>query len=305
MLRCRAAAAAQNAHALTGKAAQLPGKIFRLALIAHLCPRHHRVACIGHDRKGQPRIPQLLYQCPHRARGRHAVQAYGIHHAALRHTAHQIGTVTTLAGVAVRQHRKGYQYKSLRHGLLQRTNRFQHAVLGAQGLEQKIPCAQQCKALCHGKIHLLCRVALGIRCGAKVGKHCRAGLPCGLCCQLPARVCQLLPAGLLRSRQTRQAESVGLDGVRSGSKIRPVHRQNALGVGQVCLFALLPRFCFIIGTHAAIEQQRTPGQQFAHIQHRYFPFPIKRFHPSVYRSSPIRSSGFLDFACGAAVFVLF
>ena len=229
------------------------------SLIAHLCPRHHRVARIGHDRKRQSRIPQLLYQCTHRARGRHAVQAYGIHHAALRHTAHQIGTVTTLAGVAVRQHRKGYQHKSLRHGPLQRTNRFQHAVLGAQGLEQKIPCTQQRKALCHGKIHLLCRVVLGIRCGAKVGKHCRAGLPGGLCCQLPACIRQLLPARLLCRRQTRQAEGIGLDGVRSGGKIRPVHRQNALGVGQVCLLALLPRFCFIIGTHTAIEQQRPLG----------------------------------------------
>ena len=63
-------------------------------------------------------------------------------------------------------------------------------------------------------------------------------------------------AGLLRRRQTRQAEGIGLDGVRSGGKIRPVHRQNALGVGQVCLLAFLPRLCFIIGTHAAIEQQR-------------------------------------------------
>ena len=45
----------------------------------------------------------------------------------------------------------------------------------------------------------------------------------------------------------------------SGGKIRPVHRQNALGVGQVCLLALLPRLCFIIGTHTAIEQQRPLG----------------------------------------------
>ena len=135
MLRCRAAAAAQNAHALGGKAAQFPGKIFRLALITHLRPRHHRVARIGHDRKGQPRIPQLLHQRAHRARGRHAVQTYGIHHAALRHAAHKFCAVTTLAGVAVRQHCKGHQHKGLRHGLLQRTNRFQHAVLGAQGLE--------------------------------------------------------------------------------------------------------------------------------------------------------------------------
>ena len=256
MLRCCAAAAAQNAHALGGKAAQFPGKIFRLALIAHLCPRHHRVACVGHDRKRQSCISQLLHQCPHRARGRHTVQAYGIHHAALRHAAHQLSTIAALAGVAVRQHRKGYQHKGLRHSLLQRTNRFQHTVLGAQGLKQKIPCTQQCKALCYGKIHLLCRVVLGIRCGAKVCKHCCAGFACGLCCQLPARIRQLLPAGLLCRRQTRQAEGVGLDGVRSGSKIRPVHRQNALRVGQVCLPTLLPRFCFIIGTHAAIEQQR-------------------------------------------------
>ena len=259
VLRGRATAAAQNAHALTGKAAQFPGKIFRLALIAHLCPRHHRVARIGHDRKRQPRIPQLLHQCPHRARGRYAVQAYGIHHAALRHAAHQLGTVAALPGVAVRQHRKGYQYKGLRHSLLQRTNRFQHTVLGAQGLEQKIPCTQQRKALCHSKIHLLRREIFGIRCGAKVGKHCRAGLPGGLCCQLPACIRQLLPARLLCRRQTRQAEGIGLDGVRSGGKIRPVHCQNALGVGQVCLLAFLPRFCFIIGTHAAIEQQRPLG----------------------------------------------
>ena len=259
MLRRCTAAAAQNAHALGGKAAQLPGKILRLALIAHLCPRHHRVARIGHDRKGQSRIPQLLHQCPHRARGRYTVQAHGIHHAALRHAAHKFGAVTALAGVAVRQHRKGYQYKGLRHGLLQRTNRFQHTVLGAQGLKQKIPCTQQRKALCHSKIHLLRREIFGIRCGAKVGKHCRAGLPGGLCCQLPACICQLLPAELLRRRQTRQAEGIGLDGVRSGGKIRPVHRQNALGVGQVCLLALLPRLCFIIGTHTAIEQQRPLG----------------------------------------------
>ena len=259
MLRRCTAAAAQNAHALTGKAAQLPGKILRLALIAHLCPRHHRVACIGHDRKGQSRIPQLLHQCPHRTRGRYAVQAYGIHHAALRHAAHKFGAVTALAGVAVRQHRKGYQYKGLRHGLLQRTNRFQHTVLGAQGLEQKIPCSQQGKALCHSKIHLLRREIFGVRRRAKVGKHCRAGLPGGLCCQLPACIRQLLPARLLCRYQTRQAEGIGLDGVRSGGKIRPVHRQNALGVSQVCLLALLPRLCFIIGTHTAIEQQRPLG----------------------------------------------
>ena len=259
MLRRRAAAAAQNAHALGGKAAQFPGKILRLALISHLRPCHHRVARIGHDRKGQSRISQLLHQCPHRARGRHAVQTYGIHHAALCHAAHQFCAVAALAGVAVRQHRKGYQYKGLRHGLLQRMNRFQHTVLGAQSLEQEIPCSQQRKALCHSKIHLLRREVFGIRCGAKVGKHRRAGLPCSLCCQLPARIRQLLPARLLRRRQTRQAEGIGLDGVRSGGKIRPVHRQNAIRVGQVCLLALLPRLCFIIGTHAAIEQQRTLG----------------------------------------------
>ena len=255
----RAAAAAQNANALGGKAAQFPGKILRLALIAHLCPRHHRVARIGHDRKGQSRISQLLHQCPHRARGRYTVQTHGIHHAALRHTTHKLGAVAALAGVAVRQHRKGYQHKGLRHGLLQRMNRFQHTFLGAQGLEQEIPRAQQCKALCYGKIYLLRREVLGVRRGAKVGKHCRAGLSCSLCCQLPARIRQLLPARLLRRRQTRQAEGIGLDGVRSGGKIRPVHRQNAIRVGQVCLFTLLPRLCFIIGTHAAIEQQRTLG----------------------------------------------
>ena len=172
---------------------------------------------------------------------------------------HQFGAVAALAGVAVRQHRKGYQHKGLRHGLLQRTNGFQHAVLGAQGLKQKIPCAQQRKALCHSKIHLLRREIFGIRCGAKVGKHCRAGLPGGLCCQLPTCIRQLLPARHLGRRHPGQTEGVGLDGIGPGGKIRPVHRQNALGVGQVCLLALLPRLCFIIGAHTAIKQQRPLG----------------------------------------------
>ena len=270
-----AAAAAQNAHTLGGKADQLPGKIFRLSLILHPGAGDHRVARIGHDRQGQLCSAQLLHQCAHGTGSRNAVQAHGIHCTAGGHTAHQLGAVPSLTGVTVRQHRKGHQHKGVRHCFFDLLRRFGHTGVAAQRLKQKVLCPQCGKPLGKGRIDLCRRERFRIRGRAKIGKHGSAGLCSGLCGQPPSLVCQGLPQRISRRRHPRQTKGVGLDGIGTCFQIRTMHGQNSFRVQQVRLLTLLPGLCFIIGAHAAIEQQRALFQDLTHITHGEFSFSHK------------------------------
>ena len=266
---CRgsAAAAAQNAHSVGCNARQLPGKIFRLALILHPGAGNDRVARVGHHRQRQRCRAQPLYQRAHGTRGRHTVQAHSVHRAAFGHAAHQLGAVAALAGVSVRQHRKGHQHKGVRHDFFDMLCRLGHAALGAQSFKEKVLCAQCCKAVGKGGVQLRRRQSFGVRCRAKVCKHGRTRLRSGLLRQLPALIGQHLPHGVARCGHPGQAEGIGLDGIGPGGQIFPVHGQNALRVGQVGLLALLTGLRFIISAHAAVEQQGPFFQNFTHISH--------------------------------------
>ena len=101
----------------------------------------------------------------------------------------------------------------------------------------------------------------------KSRKHRSVRLRRSLPGQLPARLSQCLPCRVVGCRHPGQSKGVGLDGIRPGVKICPVHRQNALRVGPVCLLALLSGRCIIIGAHAAVEQQRAFFQDLMHIFH--------------------------------------
>ena len=54
-----------------------------------------------------------------------------------------------------------------------------------------------------------------------------------------------------------------------------MHNQNSFRVQQICLLTLLPGLCFIIGAHAAVEQQRALFQDLTHITHGEFSFSHK------------------------------
>ena len=300
-----AAAAAQDAHPLSGQPGQLGGKIVRLAPVLHLGAGDHRIARVGHDRQWDAHTPQLLHQRAHGARCRHTVQAHGIHKAAVRHAAHQRPAVLTLAGVAVRQHRKGHLHKGIRHRLTQSTHGVQNTDVAAQGLEQVVLCPQGGKPPHHRRVHLGRRQALGVRGGAKVGKH--GGVRPGrcLCRQLPACVGQCLPLRVLSRRHAGQAEGIRLDGIGSRRQIGAVDRPDALRVQPVCLLTFPAGGSFIIGAHAAVEQQRAFFQQRAYIAHGGgSPFPTKAlgFQFNAERAS---GQGFsAPAACRNAVFVL-
>ena len=157
----------------------------------------------------------------------------------------------------------------------------------------------------HRRIHLGRRQALGVRGGAKVGKH--GGVRPGrcLCGQLPACAGQCLPLRVLSRRHAGQAEGIRLDGIGSRRQIGAVDRPDALRVQPVCLLTFPAGGSFIIGAHAAVEQQRAFFQQRAYIAHGGgSPFPTKAlgFQFNAERAS---GQGFsAPAACRNAVFVL-
>ncbi len=111
------AAAAQNTHTLSGQPGQLPGKIVRLALILHLGAGDHRIARVGHDRQRQLFCPAAAPAYAwHREQKRSSGPRHPLHRR--RSCCAPAPAVPTLAGVAVRQHRKGHQHKGIRHRLL-------------------------------------------------------------------------------------------------------------------------------------------------------------------------------------------
>ena len=146
-------------------------------------------------------------------------------------------------------------------------HRIQNARVGAQRLEQKILCAQREKPFCNGDVHFSGRQCLGVRCRAEVGKHRRAALLRRLFCQLPPCFGQLFPARKPSRRHPRQAEGVGLEGVRARGQIFPVDGLHPRRVGAVGLLTLLPGLRLIIGTHAAVKQQRLAFEMFPDVDH--------------------------------------
>ena len=275
-----AAAAAQDADPLGSQTAQLLCKILRLALILDMGAGNDGIPCIGHHRQRQARCAQLAHQRPHGPRGRHAVEAHGVHKAAFRHPAHQILAVEALAGVAVRQHRKRDEHKGVRHIGLEGFDGFQNACVGAQRLKQEVFCPLRSKALCHGGIDRPCRDGLGIGCRAQVRKDGRAHVCRGFCRQLPARSGQRFPAGLLCRCHPGQAKGVGLEGVGPGGQVRPVDRLHPRRVGEVGLLALGTGGGFIIGAHAAVKQQQLPGKMGSDVDHSVLLCDLLS-HPSV------------------------
>ena len=272
----RTAAAAQNTDAPSGDLPHLPGKIRRLALIQHPRPGDHRIARVGHHRQGQQRLAKALHQFLHRAGGRDAVQAHGVHHAALLHPAQQVAEQQALAGVAVRQHREGHHDKGVRHGHTQCLYRLHNAHIGAERLEQKVLCPQCGELLRHKAVGAAGRGSFGVRGRAKVSEDGGVLLRSGITGQLPARLGQLFPARHLGRRHPGQTEGVGLDGLCACGQIFRMDLLHALGVGEVGHFAVRARCRFIIGTHAAVEQKRLVGKILSDVRHRkvllfYFP----------------------------------
>ena len=126
-----------------------------------------------------------------------------------------------------------------------------------------------------------------------------------LCGQLPACAGQCLPLRVLSRRHAGQAEGIRLDGIGSRRQIGTVDRPDALRVQPVCLLTFPAGGSFIIGAHAAVEQQRAFFQQRAYIAHGGgSPFPTKAlgFQFNAERAS---GQGFsAPAACRNAVFVL-
>jgi len=126
-----------------------------------------------------------------------------------------------------------------------------------------------------------------------------------LCRQLPACAGQCLPLRVLSRRHAGQAEGIRLDGIGSRRQIGAVDRPDALRVQPVCLLTFPAGGSFIIGAHAAVEQQRAFFQQRAYITHGGgSPFPTKAlgFQFNAERAS---GQGFsAPAACRNAVFVL-
>ena len=106
-------------------------------------------------------------------------------------------------------------------------------------------------------------------------------------------------------RHAGQAEGIRLDGIGSRRQIGAVDRPDALRVQPVCLLTFPAGGSFIIGAHAAVEQQRAFFQQRAYIAHGGgSPFPTKAlgFQFNAERAS---GQGFsAPAACRNAVFVL-
>ena len=180
----------------------------------------------------------------------------------------QVAEQQPLAGVAVRQHRERHHDEGVRHSYPEGFYGIHHAHIRAERLKKKILCPQRRELLCCKAVGTAGRGGLRVQSRAEVRKDGGVLLGGGVAGQLPARLRQLFPARHLGRCHPGQAEGIGLDSLCARRQILGVDPLHPFGVGKVRQLAFYARRGLIIGTHAAVEQQRLMGKILSDVRHR-------------------------------------